>query len=316
MKGLELSRMHWEACSCRLLSAAESLEQGLSARLSAGLAGEGSQCFGYDDELSQDHDFGPDFCVWMNDADYAAYGSALQKVYTGFAADCDGFTRSSILAPERFGVMGVSVFFNRLTGFPKTDTDWLFLSESALACAVNGEIWKDGCRELAEMRRLLMQYYPEDVRRKKIAARAAVMAQAGQYNLLRSLKRGDLISAQLAASHFTEASISMVHLLCRRYTPFYKWAFRSLTDLSVPLAELTVRELEKLQELWILKGENMHREAFRITETICAAAAAELLQQGLSHCESTFLQDHLPDIMEGIHSPQIRAMSPMMDPAF
>jgi len=316
VKGLELSRRYWEAYGSRILNAAESLEPGLSARLSAGLAGEGSQCFGYDDELSQDHDFGPGFCVWMNDADFASYGPALQEVYAGLPAESGGFTRVSILTPERFGVMSVSRFFGRLTGFPRTDQDWLFLSESALACAVNGEIWKDGCGGLTEMRRLLAQYYPEDVRRKKIAARAAVMAQAGQYNLLRSLKREDRISAQLAAARFTEAAISIVHLLSHRYTPFYKWAFRSLAELPGSLAEQTALELEKLAGLWILEGENEYREAFRITETICTAAAAELRQQGLSRCESAFLQDHLPDIMEGIQDPQIRAMAPMMDPAF
>ena len=40
-------------------------------------------------------------------------------------------------------------------------------------------------------------------------------------------------------------------------------------------------------------------KAFEITETICAAVAEELKQQGFSTTDSSFLQDHLADISQG-----------------
>ena len=59
------------------------------------------------------------------------------------------------------------------------------------------------------------------------------MAQAGQYNLLRSLKRGETATAMLAAARFSEQAVSMTFLLNKRYMPFYKWAHRGVEQLPI-----------------------------------------------------------------------------------
>lgn len=55
MKGLELSRAYWEKCALPLFR--RELPAFLE-RAAVGLVGEGSECFGFDDEISQDHDWG------------------------------------------------------------------------------------------------------------------------------------------------------------------------------------------------------------------------------------------------------------------
>ena len=141
------------------------------------------------------------------------------------------------------------------------------------------------------------------------------MAQAGQYNLLRAIKRNDRVSAALSAARFTEASLSMMHLLNRRYMPFYKWAFRSAQ--SLPTLSNCCNYITQLCEVPGLMAQESTDKvldlALELTERICADVAAELRKQNFSREKSTFLQDHLADIMSGIKDPEIASLPPMAD---
>lgn len=82
-------------------------------------------------------------------------------------------------------------------------------------------------------REALLAHYPQDVRLRKIAALCITLAQTGQYNFLRSLKRGELFAAEYSAMKFCADAIALVFLLNRRYAPFYKWLHRAVRDLPI-----------------------------------------------------------------------------------
>ena len=62
MKGLEISRAFYEEYGRPML---EKDFGKYIDKIAVGLVGHGSECFGFDDEISTDHDFEPGFCLFL-----------------------------------------------------------------------------------------------------------------------------------------------------------------------------------------------------------------------------------------------------------
>ena len=164
----------------------------------------------------------------------------------------------------------------------------------------NGAVFEDGPGAFSRIREGYLAYYPEEVRRKKLAARAVTMGQSGQYNYPRALQRGDEGAAFLALTEFVRAYISMAHLLSRRYTPYYKWMFRSLQELPAYAAEA-----ETLAR--ILRQPFSEVNTDRI-EGLCAGIVREWQSQGLTASGETFLEAQAWELFRQITSPELRQM--------
>ncbi|MGN1014762.1 MAG: DUF4037 domain-containing protein, partial [Butyricicoccus sp.] len=175
---------------------------------------------------------------------------------------------------------------------------WRRVPEHFLATAVNGAVFADPLGEFSAIRNRLQQGYPDDVRIKKIVARAAVMAQAGQYNYPRCRRRGESVAAQLALAEFMKAAMSMVYLLNRQYAPYYKWMHRGLQGLpKLP------RVAELLDQICAERdGERIEEDI----ERICLLTVGELRRQELTERNDSFLQAHCADMMQHIGDPALR----------
>ena len=64
MNGIEVSRKYYEEYGKKMLASGF---QDILPHIAVGVCGQGSECFGYDDEVSADHDSEPGFCIWIND---------------------------------------------------------------------------------------------------------------------------------------------------------------------------------------------------------------------------------------------------------
>ena len=324
MQGLELSRRYYEEVGKPMLKR-EFPE--LMPRLSAGLAGEGSECLGFDDDISRDHDFGAGFCLWLSIEDYAEYGKKLQDAYDRMPKEFEGIPARHVSerGGKRVGVFEIKEFISRFIGDeqpPKSLNRWLYLPEDKLAAITGGEVFEDGSGEFSKIRLALQEYYPEDVRIKKIAARAAKMAQSGQYNYARCMKRGDTVAAMLALDEFVRQAISMIYLLNRRYMPYYKWMFRGMKNFRIlPDVSDKIRELllfgdtGKMWEPPFPPGWNPYVNKLdpRVVkiEEICKEVIEELRKQGLTDSRDDFLEVHTWDIMKRIQDPWLRSLHVM-----
>ena len=305
MKGLLLSRRFFELQGLAVFR--NSLPH-LYERVAVGLVGPGSECWGYDDVFSRDHDWGPAFCCWLTADDFHTYGEALQKKYVELPQTHEGFGPRVASPGEegRVGVIETSAFYQQYTGLshpPQTTEEWLRLPEQGAAVCTNGEVFRDPLQQFSNWRKALMAFYPEDIRRLKIASKCMTIAQSGQYNFKRSLLREEWVAVRYFETQFCAEIISLVFLLNRRFRPFYKWAHRALQELPI-LGKAIAAEMEELVRSM--------EEPFKVEmiETISRQIIAELYHQELSDSPSDFLLDHGSVVHQGITSGSLRGEYP------
>ena len=305
MKGLELSEKFYNEFGAPMI---HSEFPGIEPMIAVGLCGSGSECFGFDDEISADHDFEPGFCIFIPDGDIIDRQTAfrLEKAYNSLPKEFMGYKRS-IMAPvggKRTGVISIGDFFEAKTGSRSgilSAREWLSVPEYSLAEAVNGRIFCDNLGMVTEIRSHLSSM-PENVRLKKLAGNLLIMGQSGQYNYSRCLAHGENAAAQLAIFEFAKSAINCVFLLNRVYMPYYKWSFRALRELPL-LSELSV-SLEHL----ISSGnsENEAKEKSDTVEKICFDIIAEIKKQGVSDFSGDSAEGHAYAVNNKISDPEIR----------
>lgn len=296
MKGLDLARGLWEEYGKPAMDTLPGMEYA-----AVGLCGAGSDCLGYDDDTSRDHDWGPGFMVFLPEAAAQQYGFALSKAYDSLPAEYKGYkvVRRSRMGDTRWGVKKLEGYFRPFTGTdgaPESWQQWLYTPSWAMAQAVSGQVFQDNAGEFTRIREVIAHGMPEDVRKKKIAARAALMAQSGQYNLARCRKHGEEGATRLAAAEFVRESIHMAFLLNNRHMPYYKWALRAL------------EELPKLSEMKPLLEEMLLHAREETAEAVAGQVIAELKEQDLTHGSWDYLEPHAKAVTERIRNPEIAAL--------
>ena len=395
VSGLKLARAFWTQMGKPMIAAKYPQYAG---RIAAGLVGHGSECYGFDDAYSQDHDFVPRFCLWLTDEDYAAIGEQLEADYEAlprkFSADAQGrvtfeaHARSdasgafpsagagSTVIPDatnaptpgtatddtataesgaassdvaeamttpidaplspvtpraqganrRDGVFRIGDFFESITGYRTAPAqtaphEWLMLAESTLAAATNGEVFADPTGQFSKTRQGFKDM-PDDVRLALISKRLGMIAQAGQYNLPRSLKRGDGAAAWLSIHEFVQATASLVFLvnvpMVVGYMPYYKWQFAALRKLSGSMFALLPNVGEQLETVMRLSSAACYggagfgeggkgaapaiKKINDIVEQIAADIVRELKREHLTTSGETFLEWQRPYVEDHIAS--------------
>ena len=305
MKGLEIARDYFEEYARPMLE--EKFPEWLPF-LAAGLTGSGSECFGYDDEISRDHDFEPGFCLFLPGEDVVDRRTAflMERAYAALPREYMGLKRSLMqpVGGPRKGVLRTAEFFHARTGTDEEELtwqQWLSIPEYALAEAVNGEIYFDHYGEVTR-RRAILSRYPEDIRRKKLAGNLLLMAQSGQYNYMRCIRHGEGAAAQLAVAEFAKSTINVLFLLNGQYQPYYKWTFRALRAL--PRLSLLAELLEYL--ITTDNDSGMYEEKYAVIEDIAKDVMDELKRQEMTAADCGDLEKHAYSVNDSIRNAAVR----------
>lgn len=301
MKGLELSEQYYKAYGEQMLQQFPHLVP----YLAVGLIGGGSECLGYDDDISQDHDFGPGFCIFLPGEDLVSSRDEfkLERAYANLPKDFMGHT---VNHNGRHGVIRISDFLMNHIGSRDAvlpPNAFLYIEDQYLLEVVGGKLFMDNFGAMTNIRKQLA-YFPEDIRLKKLVGNLIVMSQSGQYNYERCLRRGDTGAAQLALAEFVRASIQTIYLLRKRYMPYYKWQFRGLREMGIP--EHVCSGLQTLLSTGNREAEIQTK--LGIMNTVSYYVVHELVTQKLSQNLTNHLDVQAQIINEKIQDSHLRNM--------
>ncbi len=306
--GLTLCREYYETYGKPMI---ESQFPEYADRIAVGLVGEGSDCFGFDDAFSVDHDWGPSFCMWVSDSTYAEIGEALQEAYEALPKEYKGYAyKESLQGQGRRGVQRIFKFYEGLLGkenCPKEwnslggadrenggtsaeqkDFAWAEIPKHRLAAAVNGQVFRDEEGTFTAIRNRLQTDYPESLRYLELAETVAKFSQSLQYNYGRMLKRGDRAVAQMILAEGVKEALKLLYLVAGEYAPHDKWLWAGLRKKPA-YSEI----LALLEKLLLEPGTNKEAQIENIGERI----AYLLYSLDIISDVNPFLQEHVGELL-------------------
>lgn len=173
---------------------------------------------------------------------------------------------------------------------------------------------------------------PDEEILRRVSQRLGMAAQAGQYNLPRMARRGDLPATRMCVSEFCTAVTSLAFLLNNPltvgYMPYYKWQFAALRKLSrrpgmrlrgvcAPLE--TLCDMDSLCAVNssaagstvdsgamdstialdnVVGADALNPRAEQLVDSVCRQIVAALQELGLTRSDETFLDWHRPYVDE------------------
>lgn len=285
-----------------------------AGKIAVGLCGEGSECFGFEDDISTDHDCGPGFAMWITKEVYEKIGGKLEEEYEKLPKVFAGHIRKATLTGSgRCGVVVIEDFYKRVLGgkaIPQTEDEWLLVDEFALAAATNGRVFVDELGEFSRRRAHLLSYYPENVWYARVAKTLIKCAQTGQYNYGRCMARGDYVTAQIALSQYMQNVMELVFLLNKRYAPYYKWQQRAMADLAI-LPEIgdilkAICDMPSQRTAWEnyrYNGKVNEQDMIAMTiEIVAKLVVVKLQEMGLSKSGDLYLEAQAKEVLSNMET--------------
>ena len=267
--------------------------------------GKGSEVLGLDDEISQDHDWGPRLQLFLKKKDFCKYESILNEKlkydlppsFEGFStcwSDPDEF-KTQVLTQTKENEVKHRVEIYTVDNFLKEECnielkddyspiEWLNFREQALLEFTSGDVFHDDLGHLTKTRQKLA-YYPDGVWKYRMVNEWAVLDDLKTF-MGRAASRGDRVGAMIITTEQIKRLMSLGFMLERRYIPYEKWFGTCFSQL--PIGKILTPLLDEI----LKEGDWVKRESL-----ICDAGL-QLLEK---HNELT-ITEHIPIAKEKFYN--------------
>jgi hypothetical protein len=235
MQGIELSRRFYDEVVAPWLA-----RDFPGLPHAAALLGYGSELLGFDDAMSQDHNWGPRVWLYLAEPDFAAHADRIVSQFADVAPEAfldvpvGWFNRPHLSgdgphwrSDARHG-LEVRTLEGLVRDVLGTDVDqpltgraWLTLADQWLLELTAGAVFHDADGRLTALRERLA-WFPRDVWLYKLACQwrriAEEQAFVGRTGLV-----GDELGSRVIAARLVRDLMRMAFLIERRYAPYPKW---------------------------------------------------------------------------------------------
>jgi len=296
MTGIQLSKKYFETYGLPMIT--KDFDD-IKDKLAIGLIGPGSECFGFDDEVSKDHDYEPGFIIFLPSEDVISRKRAfdLERAYAKLPDEFEGLKRQKMnpAGGNRHGVFRTEEFFANYSK-DRTPLDLIATPDYLLAEATNGVIFFDNYGELTQIQNSIKNPH-SDVFKKKLSATLMMMDQDGLYNYERCLAHNEPLAASIVAKDFCVHALRAIFLLNNQYMPYFKWMFRASNQFEL------YTSLQSSFETILLNTGDVLSSIKKIASTLYTAVCDHYQ---LQKNESQDLQRIAFQINNSIQNPEIR----------
>lgn len=261
IKGLELSESFFNENKALLF---KKIPSNAIEYITIGLFGFGSECYGVDDEISEDHDFDQGFIILVEDSVPLTDFLKIKQAY-----DClpKLYKRFCLLNQTKHGVHYMKEYLNYLGV-----NDIKNISDESKALLLNGKLFYQGfASTFANLR--------YDIRKNSnydflidLSLKALEINKYIPYNLKRSLDRGDLYTFKSLKNNLVNHLIEFYYIYHKMYLPhdklrlklmdnnsiIKKWIYYILdhNDISKLYEEISAKIIETLHNFNVIKRIN------------------------------------------------------------
>lgn len=248
MKGLELSRRFFFEAVQPILD-----RRFPEVKYAAALIGYGSEVLGLDDEMSQDHHWGPRVLLFTDQLERApeierTLADELPRTFAGFPTNFGptedpGAVRMTAAesgpVAHRVETLKLADYLRVRIGVDPRDgftaADWLVTPSQQLLELTAGDVFADPIGDLTRVRNLLA-WYPHDVWLLVMAGHWKRIAEFEHLHGATLIRRDELGSRLLTAA-LARDLMYLGFLQHRRYAPYPKWFGAAYTALDLPERE-------------------------------------------------------------------------------